>query len=149
MGLDLALPPYLDGFSKRTGIRVDLDVTENVGRMPQNIELILFRVLQEALTNIWRHSGSSSAQIRLARDSSNGRSHVTLSIEDAGKGIPADIRRSTLSGDSRHSSSGLGLLGMRERLREIGGRLEIDSVAGKTVIRASVTLNAKTNDREL
>jgi signal transduction histidine kinase len=147
VGLNFALPPYLDGFSKRTGIRVDM-VAGDLGRLPANVELVLFRVIQEALTNIWRHSGSSSAQIRLACEPSKGRTRITLSIEDEGKGIPDTIRRSTLSGGGRQISSGLGLLGMRERLHEIGGRLEIDSIAGKTVIRASVTLNGATGDKK-
>jgi signal transduction histidine kinase len=123
-------------------------VASDLGRLPANVELVLFRVIQEALTNIWRHSGSSSAQIRLACEASKGRTRITLSIEDEGKGIPDTIRRSTLSGGGRQISSGLGLLGMRERLHEIGGRLEIDSIAGKTVIRASVTLNGATGDKK-
>jgi signal transduction histidine kinase len=144
-GLGVALQSYANGFSKRTGIRVDLKLSPNVGRMSTDVELVLFRVIQEALTNIWRHSGSSTARIRLFRDVSDSRPRISLSIEDAGKGIPTQIRKSTLSRSSKHQvSSGLGLIAMRERLHQIGGQLEIHSIAGKTVIRANVMLNDET-----
>jgi len=120
-GLSIALRSYLDGFSKRTAIGVDLNLASNLGRMPADVELVLFRVIQEALTNIWRHSGSRTATIQLVRQVSNGRTQIILSIEDAGKGIPSNIRLSTLSrGISRmQAPSGLGLVGMRERLHQI------------------------------
>ena len=141
-GLSMTLQNYLDGFSKRTAISVDLDLSPNLGRMPSDVEIVLFRVIQEALTNIWRHSGSKTARIQLLRQVSDDRSQITLSIEDAGKGIPNNIRLSTLSRNNRQQApSGLGLLGMRERLHQVGGHLEIDSTTGKTVIRAIVALN--------
>jgi signal transduction histidine kinase len=145
-GLRLALQSYLQGFSKRTGIRVDLEMSPDLGRISSKVELVLFRVIQEALTNVWRHSGSATARIQLEQQISGGRSQITLSIADTGKGIPNDIHLSTLSiGNSKgRFPSGLGLMGMRERLHQIGGRLEIDSTAGKTVIRAIVPLNEET-----
>jgi signal transduction histidine kinase len=145
-GLNMALRPYIEGFSKRTAIRVELELSPKLGRLPQDVELVLFRVTQEALTNIWRHSGSRTARIRLMRLVSNGGSQITLTIEDDGKGIPDNIRLSTLSGGKNtvQAPSGLGLAGMRERLHQIGGQLEIDSEAGKTVIRASVRVNPET-----
>jgi len=106
------------------------------------VELVLFRIVQEALTNVWRHSGSSTARIHLSQISTNGNPQVTLSIEDFGKGIPSRIRATTLSSSRRPVPVGLGLVGMRERLHQIGGALEIDSVSGKTVIRAIVKLNS-------
>ena len=110
--------------------------------MPSDVELVLFRVIQEALTNIWRHSGSRTAEIKLLRQVSDGRTQITLSIEDAGRGIPHDIRLSTLSRSStKHVPTGLGLIGMRERLHQVGGQLEIDSTTNKTVIKAIVNLN--------
>ena len=107
--------------------------------MPASVELVLFRVIQEALTNVWRHSGSATARIRLEQPSSAG-DHVTLSIEDFGKGIPNDIRLSTLSGakTQQNPSTGLGLVGMRERLHLVGGSLEIESASGGTTIRAII-----------
>ena len=148
-GLSMALRTYLDGFSKRTAIKVDLELSPNLGRLSSDVELVLFRVVQEALTNIWRHSGSSTARVQLLREVSDSGGQVKLSIEDAGKGIPSNVRLSTLSkiNSKQQTPSGLGLIGMRERLHQIGGRLEIDSTAGKTVIRAIVTLNQET-DRE-
>jgi two-component system, NarL family, sensor kinase len=120
-----------------------LDLSPDVGRMSSDVELVLFRVVQESLTNVWRHSGSPTARIQLARKALNGGNHIVLSIEDLGKGIPKNIRVSTLSSaDTKHVVPvGLGLASMRERLRQIGGHLEIDSVPGKTVIRAVVGLN--------
>lgn len=149
-GLRMALRAYLDGFSKRTAIKVELDLCPTLRRLSSDIELVLFRVIQEALTNIWRHSGSGTARIQLARQASGGLPQVTLTIEDAGKGIPNDIRLSTLSKDNgRHAApSGLGLVGMRERLHQIGGRLEINSVTGKTIIRATVPLNRNNEPEE-
>ena len=144
IGLEMALRTYLEGFSKRTGIRVQLDVPEDTGRrMPSPVELVLFRVIQEALTNVWRHSGSQTARIALAQQPSVDGNQVTLSIEDSGKGIPRSVRASTLASTRvRHDvSMGLGLVGMRERLHQIGGSLEIDSTKGKTVIRAIVRLS--------
>jgi signal transduction histidine kinase len=142
-GLSVALRSYVHGFSKRTALSVDLELSPNLGRMSPDVELVLFRVIQEALTNIWRHSGSKTARIQLLRQALDDRSQITLSIEDAGKGIPNDIRLLTLSENNgrQQTPSGLGLLGMRERLHQIGGRLEIDSTTGKTVIRAIVTIN--------
>jgi signal transduction histidine kinase len=139
-GLGAALRSYLPGFSQRTGIKVDLDFPSDVGRMSHEVELVLFRVIQEALTNVWRHSGSPMARIRVARNRPNGKHPLTVSIEDYGRGIPKNIRRSNLSSAAvAHGVSvGLGLASMRERLNQVGGRLEIDSVPGKTVVRAIV-----------
>jgi signal transduction histidine kinase len=140
----------LQGFSKRTGINVDLKMSPDLGRVSSNVELVVFRVIQEALTNVWRHSGSATARIQLERQVSGGHSQIKLSIEDSGKGIPSDILRSRLSIDNGKGRfpSGLGLMGMRERLHQIGGRLEIESTAGKTVIRAIVSLNEEPGQEE-
>jgi signal transduction histidine kinase len=93
IGLEMALRTYLEGFSKRTGIRVQLDVPEDTGRrMPSPVELVLFRVIQEALTNVWRHSGSQTARIALAQQPSVDGNQVTLSIEDSVKASLAASR---------------------------------------------------------
>src|SRR5262249_4887042 len=119
-GLRLALQSYLQGFSRRTGIHVDLEMSPAIGRIAPNVELVLFRVIQEALTNVWRHSGSATARIQLEQQISGGRSQIKLSIEDMGKGIPNNIHPSWLSSDSKRPlASGLGLMGMRERLHQI------------------------------
>jgi two-component system, NarL family, sensor kinase len=147
VGLAVALQSYVNGFSKRTSIRVDLDLAPSLEGLPSDVELVLFRVIQEALTNIWRHSGSDTARISMVRQTRDGNDQIHLSIEDAGKGMPEDIRAWALKDDvSRQIPSGLGLIGMRERLHQVNGRLEIESMAGKTVVRASVPLNHETQD---
>ena len=142
-GLDFALRSYIDGFSARSGLDVDLDLSPELDRLPPDVELVLFRVIQEALTNVWRHSGSTTARIQLMRRAANSGQEVMLMIEDAGKGIPNNDQQSPLSGRKiqPQDPSGLGLVGMRERLHQIGGRLQIDSMIGKTVIKAIVPLN--------
>src|SRR5262249_4386191 len=140
IGLSTALRSYVDGFSKRTDISVELDVPPNMERLSSNVELVLFRVVQEALTNVWRHSESDTARIQLLHEASASGDKVNLSIEDFGKGIPSSVRDLSSGKTRNHVPEGLGLLSMRERLRQIGGVLEIDSMPGKTVIRAIVTL---------
>jgi signal transduction histidine kinase len=145
-GLTVALSAYLDGFSNRTGIKVDLQMSPDFGRLSSDIELVLFRVTQEALTNVWRHSGSKTAWVRVIRQSSQGLQQVSLSIEDAGKGISRENHFSPFS--TKHkidpTFSGVGLAGMRERLRQVGGRLEIQSGSGRTLIKANVPLTRDT-----
>jgi len=117
---------FVEGFGKRSGIVTRLRMPSNLDRLPPEIETALFRILQEALTNVHRHSGSRNVEIRLTLY----QSVVTLAIEDNGKGIPQDVLE-------RFSKSGLnlgvGLAGMRERVKELGGRLELES--GKTGTR--------------
>lgn len=145
IGLEMAVRTFLEGFSKRTGIEVELDIPQDTARMPSAVELVLFRIIQEALTNVWRHSGSTTARVELAQEPSGDGDRVTLNIEDFGKGIPHSVRMSTLAGTKikHYAPVGLGLVGMRERLHQIGGSLEIDSSKGKTVIRAIVRLSPK------
>jgi signal transduction histidine kinase len=118
LGLDGALPWYTDGFSSRSGIIVNLHIEPELGRFSREVELTLFRVLQEALTNIYRHSGSPTAAITVLR----GETEVTLQISDRGRGIPSEIIGSV--GNSR-ARVGIGIAGMRERVRQMKGTLEI------------------------
>jgi signal transduction histidine kinase len=115
-GLGLALRYFLEGFEERSGIQVDLKIDENIGRLAKDIELVVFRVVQEALTNIARHSGSATALIRLTRLSDQD-GPILLTIEDFGKGMgdrdqhararSADRRSTANRFDSRaHSSTG-------------------------------------------
>jgi PAS domain S-box-containing protein len=119
MGLKSAIPWYLDGFSARSGIRTTLEIQESVGRLPRDSELALFRVLQESLTNVHRHSGSKTAHVRLLTRDGMG----VLQIEDDGKGMPADLLEQ--SGQDWMGALGVGLRGMNERMQQLGGRLEI------------------------
>jgi len=111
---------YVEGFAKRSGIATSLDIPEDLGRLPDSLELALFRVLQESLTNVHRHSKSPRADVSLRVF----RNEVVLRIRDYGKGIPPDI----LDGFRRNRAhDGVGLAGMRERIHELGGRLEMES----------------------
>ncbi len=141
VGLGSAVPWYAQGFAKRSGLKVKLDVPADFPKLPQEVEVVLFRVLQEALTNIHRHSGSAVASIRLSVDDSN----VRLEISDQGKGMPAGMIKRA-AGDSR--GLGVGIAGMRERVKELGGRLEIQSSAQGTVVRASLPLQASRSEAE-
>ncbi len=129
IGLGSALQWYVSGFSERSSIAVDLDMTADLGKLPRDVELSLFRIVQECLTNIHRHSGSPTAHVRIYR----APGEIVLEVKDAGKGIPADIRQKITSGEG----FGLGLRGIRERLRQFGGRLDLESGdTGTTVIAA-------------
>jgi len=117
LGLSSAMRWYVNGFSQRSRIRVDLDMPEDFGRLPSEIETAIFRVVQECLTNIHRHSESPVAKIRL-RHSDH---HVAVDIEDKGKGIPQKkLHELTAAG-----TPGVGVRGMQERIRQLGGVLEI------------------------
>jgi two-component system, NarL family, sensor kinase len=121
---------------------VDLDLPPDMQRLPPDAELALFRVVQEALTNVARHSGSATALIRLARERHAGREIVVLTVEDAGRGMPGlDGTRAGLA-EHRPAGSGVGLASMRERLEQLGGRLKIHSGVGRTVITATLPIEA-------
>jgi PAS domain S-box-containing protein len=126
-GLTVAMKWFLDGLTQRTAIQVELDVPAELGRFPPEIEIALFRVLQESLINIHRHSGSSAAKIRLARE--DGR--IVLEIHDLGKGFLVD----NVPGGAV-STAGVGILSMRERLKQLGGVLTLESGHGGTRVRA-------------
>jgi signal transduction histidine kinase len=138
-GLELALRHYVEGFSERSGLNVDLDPAPDLGRFPGAVELALFRVVQEALTNVSRHSGSTTARIRVRRGMARERHCVILTIHDSGNGMPG-APRPTWTREGR-SAGGLGLASMRERLHQLGGWLEVESTIGRTIITAIVPLN--------
>jgi PAS domain S-box-containing protein len=127
-GLRSALQWYVEGFAQRSDIQVKLDLPAELGRLDTDIETALFRVVQEALTNVHRHSSASEVDIRLFVDTK----HIQLDVSDNGKGIPKDrLQRVRESG----SGTGVGLAGMRERVRDLGGSMEIKSDdAGTTII---------------
>jgi signal transduction histidine kinase len=133
LGFSSAAHWLVDGFSQRSNIQVELEVPTKLNRMPQEIELALFRILQESLTNIHRHSGSTSASVRVAQQGGT----VTLLVQDHGLGIPLSILE-----NFRTSNAGLGvgLAGMRERVNELGGRLELDSDGNGTCVRVTLPI---------
>jgi PAS domain S-box-containing protein len=126
LGLRSALARYIDGFVQRSGIQIDFDVTSDLDRLPPEIELALFRIVQESLTNIHRHSGSSTAGIRLARSMSD----ITLEITDEGSGIRDD------------AIPGVGIASMRERVQQLGGQFEISSPNGGTRLKAIIPVSS-------
>ena len=132
VGLKSAIPWYLEGFSKRSNIQTTFETEPEFGRLGREIELALFRVLQESLTNVHRHSGSTTADIRLTRQ--NGS--VVLQVADKGKGIPPTLLEQT--DKDWLGSLGVGLRGMNERIRQLGGKLEISSTESGTVVTAGV-----------
>jgi PAS domain S-box-containing protein len=128
VGLASGLRSYLEGFTERSKISVDLELPEDLGRLQQDSETAIFRIVQECLTNIHRHSESPVARIRIRRTDSE----VSLEVEDRGKGIPPEKRQAMDSG----GTAGVGIRGMRERLRQLGGSLEINSNDKGTVVVA-------------
>ena len=127
LGLMSALRSYTAGFTQRTGIQVELK-TDEIGRLPRDVEITLFRIVQEALTNVHRHSGSQRAEIRVIRDPREVHLHVT----DFGRGLPAE----KLDLLSEGASLGVGIAGMRERARQLGGQLKVASSSSGTTITA-------------
>jgi len=131
-GLLSALRWYVDGFAVRSKIRVDLDLPEDFGRLPRESETAIFRVVQECLTNIHRHSGSPVARIRLRlRDQ-----RMLVEIADKGKGIPLEKQEEIASA----GAPGIGVRGMRERLRQLGGSLEINSSDSGTIVTVELPI---------
>jgi signal transduction histidine kinase len=137
-GLASALKMYIQGFTERSKITVELQFPDQLGRLPRDLETTIFRLVQESLTNIHRHSGSSVARISLV----SLDSELQIRVEDQGKGIPPEKNSRLLS----NGPSGVGIRGMRERLRQLGGSLEISSEGNGrgTVVVARLPL-AKTS----
>jgi signal transduction histidine kinase len=120
-GLSSALSWYIKGFSERSKIDVSLEMPEDFGRLPSEMETAIFRVVQECLTNIHRHSESQVAKIRIT----HANNDVRIEVQDKGKGIPPEKYSSIISAPS--GTPGVGIRGMRERLRQLGGSLELHS----------------------
>lgn len=134
MGLVPALEWYVRGFADRSKIAVQFDCARKLGRFLPDVEIAAFRVVQESLTNIHRHSGSAKAVVQIAH--SDG--HLELEISDSGKGISADKREQMASG----GTVGVGIRGMRERIQQLGGSLNISSSGVGTGTRVVVRLPA-------
>jgi PAS domain S-box-containing protein len=132
MGLESAIAWYVEGFAKRSGIQTTFEDHGNFGRLPCDVEMAMFRVVQESLTNVHRHSGSPSAEIRLSANDGE----VSLEIRDKGKGMPVANLEET--GQRWMGTLGVGLRGMTERMRQLGGRLELLSSAEGTAVIAIV-----------
>lgn len=122
---------YVEGFATRSGIQTSLDMPEDLGRLSSPLELALFRVLQESLTNVHRHSKSRKADVSVKLS----EAQVVLRIRDYGRGIPPDVLDRFRS---KRAHGGVGLAGMRERIRELGGELEMDSDSNGTQVVATM-----------
>jgi PAS domain S-box-containing protein len=136
MGLESALRWYIDGFDQRSDIKVSLELSPNLGRLSREMEIAIFRVLQECLTNVHRHSESPTASVRVTRDPKG----VVLEVRDEGKGIPTE----KLARISSWGDSGVGLRGMRERVQDLGGELQIHSSGKGTEIRVAIPASSMT-----
>jgi len=134
-GLGLALRWFAQGFSERSGIDVKVEVPKDLGRQSQEIETTIFRVVQEALTNVHRYSGARSALIRLTRESG----HICAEIRDEGRGLALPS-----PAQSANPPLGVGISGMRERVQQLNGVFEFESAPGRgTTVRAILPLTQK------
>jgi PAS domain S-box-containing protein len=131
VGLVGAIRDYVKGFTERSGIHVNLELSSNFGRLPRDVELALFRVVQEGLTNVQRHSGSRKARLRIDRDPI-----LTLEISDFGRGVNAIHREET----GPRFEFGVGISSMQERVKLIGGHLQIDSNTQGTTLMVTIPL---------
>ena len=128
-GISSALTWYVHGLIERCQLQISLEISADFGRLPRDMELAVFRLVQECLTNIHRHSGSKTASIRIVR----GAKEVTVEIEDAGQGISVERMAEIQSG-----GSGVGIRGMRERLRQFAGELKMESGVSGTRILVTI-----------
>ncbi len=140
-GLGSAARWYVEGFSRRSGIKVNLNLPSKLDRMHRDVEVALFRAVQEALTNIHRHSGGSMVDVHLSVDTKQ----LQLEIKDDGRGIPRKRLRSLIEGAAE---AGVGLAGMRERMRELGGSLEIRSDRAGTTVVISIPVERTSIDSQ-
>jgi PAS domain S-box-containing protein len=142
-GFSSAARWYVDGFAQRSSIKVNLNLPPELGRLHRDMEIALFRGLQEALTNVHRHSGASAVDICLSLDAKQ----IRLEIRDNGKGIPAKRLKSLIEGARE---AGVGIAGMRERMRELGGSVEIqsDRKGTKVIVRIPILEKAATDSKE-
>jgi PAS domain S-box-containing protein len=135
LGLASAVKQYAIGFSERSGIATDVELQPDFPRLYQDAETALFRIVQAALANIQRHSGSATARICLQRDTDQ----VTLEISDRGCGMngtqPGDVARGS-------AQLGVGILGMRERVAQLGGHLQIESNFSGTTVKVTIPLSS-------
>jgi PAS domain S-box-containing protein len=132
-GLEDAISHYVEGYGERTGVQVNVQVSPHLGRLGRDTEMVLFRVVQESLTNVQRHSGSRRAHVRLNRI----EDQVLLEVRDEGRTTGRKGK------EIRKISPGVGISSMRERVRQIGGKLEIESTSAGTTVRATIAVDVQ------
>jgi signal transduction histidine kinase len=133
VGLMPAIKSFAAGFAERSNVKVDVELSLEIGRLSPNVEISIFRIVQECLTNVYRHSGSETACIKIWHTQEK---LLIVQVCDEGRGIPLENRISMSLG----TNPGVGLSGMRERVRELGGTLEIQSNEDGTTVTASLPL---------
>jgi signal transduction histidine kinase len=134
LGLASALRSLVEGFSRRSGLQLHLEAPEKIEGLSAEVQLTLFRVVQECITNVYKHAHSDSAMIRLARD--NG--YIRLQVEDHGVGLsPEEVQTE----GSIPLNNGRGIRGMRERIHELGGKLEIASNGHGTTVHIAIPIH--------
>jgi CheY-like chemotaxis protein len=141
-GLGSAVRWYAEGFQKRSSIHLSVDIAPDLERLPGEVETALFRVVQESLTNVHRYSGSPNAEIRISAH----RGQVKLEVIDHGGGLQVGATRAPLEGVA---SLGVGIPGMRERLRQLGGQLEVDFGRNGTRVIATVPVRKSEGERSV
>jgi signal transduction histidine kinase len=141
VGLASAISWYAEGFSERSGIKVQLEIPDAIGRLPRELENALFRVVQQSLANIHRHSGSEVAQIRINVNAD----HLVAEICDEGHGIPQETLQGFHDGTRL---AGVGMAGMRERIRDMGGKFDVRSGANGTTIAVQLPIPSATEGRK-
>jgi PAS domain S-box-containing protein len=133
LGLMSSARWFVDGIEKRSGVRVSLDMPDRLPRLPSAIELVLFRILQEGLTNVIRHSGASEAQVRIRQEADK----AILDVRDNGRGMPPELLdRFVLTG----TGMGVRLTGMRERVGELGGKIKLEATGNGTCLQIVIPL---------
>jgi PAS domain S-box-containing protein len=133
-GLASAIQWYAEGFSERSGISLELDLPPDLGRLSSEVEITLFRVLQEGLTNIHRHSHSSEARVKIAIQDGS----IRMQIGDSGRGIPQELLREWRE---MRAPLGVGMAGMLERARDLGGSFDVQSAASGTTLTIAIPLS--------
>jgi signal transduction histidine kinase len=132
VGLSGALSWYIDGLKQRSPVQIEFAIPEDFGRLPREMELVVFRFVQECLTNIHRHSGSATAAIHVTRDADR----ISVEVRDSGKGIPPDK-----IAEIQTKGSGVGIRGIRERLRQFRGEMSIHSNSTGTSIFVTIPVS--------
>ena len=134
-GLASALSWYIEGLIQRSGLDIKLSIADDFGRLPADMELMVFRIVQEALTNIHRHSGSNNAVIRVTQEADS----ILVDVQDTGKGISPEKLA-----DIQSHGSGVGIRGMQERLRQFRGNIKIESGSSGTRVLVTIPIPAST-----
>jgi signal transduction histidine kinase len=133
VGLLPAIRTFAAGFAERSKVQVAVEFSPDIGRLAPNVEISVFRIIQECLTNIYRHSESKTAGIKIW---TSPDSLLTVEVRDEGKGMPVELQHAKYSSNGH----GMGLSGMRERVRELGGKLEVHSNGKGTSVIAALPL---------